>query len=1821
MGIRNNSHGKVDKETQSPLLKIFKEIMTREKDDPEKRNLLMEQKEDKKRRQYSGSRTKIDRRSCESSSSEQRKRGTPYKTSSIDQRGEFPHNRNRSLAYPSEKKDSWWCWSNKDDKEKDKPKKLQSNDDTCSCVSCALRKLVGSEYACIGCLLLLFAISIIIAYLIICKGVPGFGGDDCKDKTTTPPTTTKCKKSVDSERLKRKIELLNGNRMNNDYPGFNDYDKDLKSYDDPMMSPNKGVAGIDFGPSFRELNSLDESESKMSGDVDWTNVLDADKNSELQGSDKLREFYKKLVQTDAKIKSLKRINQVEMHYLDDDLRKSPDRSKRSLKLYHYPKKLHFIRHRRSLLNKNNESPYLRRRAMNRTRLKRFSNESEEPTGFVIEKKKLLVQYKPAGRKKIAVKKCSHAPKDLHIHEHQLKHPFYKNTQRLDELLDRFLNKNLPEIMSDPFGLDVLFKQNPNKACKHPKPHKNVNIIGKEPRIDQIPKPKQKMKLPKEEKMETQSDLLKMLKPESTTEYEKDFYHHEAQMIGKERQKIVTASPNDFEVLLSVSTIMNPDMKHTKVGQVTSHMDKSQILGKVPNLRRLMQLENEEDENLGYEDFKEVLTDDMENHDEMDKSVDRKKRTDDKSQVPTDKSTKYNPPGVHNPNWKGPMPLYPDELNSMVKHGPPNSTKDHKEEKKPKPANPKLIEDLLLKRAGRDVSDVEYVEDYLKNKYDKLVEMAQAYSDYGVLDDKKDARNEKNSDETATDRRIKLSADDNIYGPNLVERLRSGRLPEAMTSAESIRRQRDVSESASPYTTEQPDAVSNTMFFSNPYSFGTISTYRNLPEGLSFQMKMPNKSKDEEVSLFNIFSKHVQFKSKTKAHTPHQTKTATMPTMKYAFPELNEFFKVNKTETPSPITEKATPSLLEGSDPDSGIIFALSKNKRTLLSTNFEDVSESFHQVESTTANPEVSENSIDSFVKDLDIQSNSAANKKALAHYIEVMRQKNIKIFSTAHPDYMRISTTAAPFNEVPTYVTLNASLTSTSSSINDKPLITDTVVTINRSDIKMDDYTGNNYLGQIMLTVQNPDFGIEHINLMFDVPLIINFNEEPMMIMNDSLSFPETDNQFDAFPEAVRANETEPQNFVGSSFENTIRNRTIVKRSKAFSNLTATWIDFNATDTTETTTPMNVNSSFSNSNTNVSMVAHRSLNSTFDSDNMTLSDFFAMVSDWFKAFEDLKGAKPRQNSLSDLSDMLKSSSSSANTSTEPNVTTPDTTYPLYDSSNDNIGHMGNISRFKSRVLLSIDESPTNATEKTVDTTSNVTTPSISLTSGNVTNTTSPSTPLLNLNSNTTTKQKAKQKAITKPKAPEAEKKLKVKAIFKRNAEDSNLIFWNDIYDDEYGVQADKLDNSVRDKHSVKDNDFIQRSGRWVHEKIKKFAENLKMNPHIYNSPIDRSGDTEPKDRVPRSVKNNEMASYPKNVYEKIYKHRVGRQEAENKDDDDLDADQKSIFLALTANMRDVCRKAAKAVQQTRNLDSPTEQGKPSNTAKTESREGSIASALMQQLVRLLTDLVDYQVQQKTCSKLPTDLQSFLEWLTYPKEEVPEPQQPETMSLSLRPPYQDEDVMEQMQEMQTESSDDLFASVSNNKKFEDDHDIDVKQLDRVNVMDVRAHYMDCLHSLKELLDQYEDMTDEDKSKMMGVKSYLDSQVNFLNKQMSGYDLYSLFDKQNLVRLKRDTKAKKRPKRLRLRRKLNKFIKSFGKKHTRTTASFYDGVQVTDMKRVTIKNDDIIATVDTNDKLAKRNLKDVYYKAVADAKKHATATKNVHKNSEVTHESSTMKMQK
>lgn len=50
------------------------------------------------------------------------------------------------------------------------------------------------------------------------------------------------------------------------------------------------------------------------------------------------------------------------------------------------------------------------------------------------------------------------------------------------------------------------------------------------------------------------------------------------------------------------------------------------------------------------------------------------------------------------------------------------------------------------KRGRELSDRQYVEDYVDSEYDKLVGLAQAYSDYGVLDAK-----EKNTNKPFLDR--------------------------------------------------------------------------------------------------------------------------------------------------------------------------------------------------------------------------------------------------------------------------------------------------------------------------------------------------------------------------------------------------------------------------------------------------------------------------------------------------------------------------------------------------------------------------------------------------------------------------------------------------------------------------------------------------------------------------------------------------------------------------------------------------------------------------------------------------------------------------------------------------------------------------------------------------------------------------------------------------------------------------------------------------------------------------------------------------------------
>lgn len=91
----------------------------------------------------------------------------------------------------------------------------------------------------------------------------------------------------------------------------------------------------------------------------------------------------------------------------------------------------------------------------------------EPSGIIIEKKKVMFQYAPIERKRNFPKwEHSIAPNQFKSHERQLKHPYYKNSQRLDELLDQILDKKIDKVIANPFTLDFLIGD--RDKCKHNK---------------------------------------------------------------------------------------------------------------------------------------------------------------------------------------------------------------------------------------------------------------------------------------------------------------------------------------------------------------------------------------------------------------------------------------------------------------------------------------------------------------------------------------------------------------------------------------------------------------------------------------------------------------------------------------------------------------------------------------------------------------------------------------------------------------------------------------------------------------------------------------------------------------------------------------------------------------------------------------------------------------------------------------------------------------------------------------------------------------------------------------------------------------------------------------------------------------------------------------------------------------------------------------------------------------------------------------------------------------------------------------------------------
>ncbi|XP_072937702.1 uncharacterized protein [Epargyreus clarus] len=760
MGFSHKSNEKrSDKETQSPMLRVFKEIMQKEHKDSEKSNLLKEKQEKQKKKSYS--RTKADQ------------------------------------PIQSEKRDSWWLW-------KDEKKKKKRTDDTCSCATCPLKKLVGSDYACIGCLVFVFIVSVAATFMLVFRTMPlslGLAKEETLETKKTTEGDSSTERSLWNSELAKRLGSYSG-----------------------LFGPGSGDS------SFQDPNLLDEGvSSELAG------VIGTDKMIEIQNNEKLREFYKKLIETDAQIKKLKQ-GLENNHVMNTEINNkinTPDRYKRSLK---------FVAKHRISRNKNRHA---KANSTNRVQRSKITDLGK-PEGLLIENKKVLIQYKPIEEKR-KFPKCSHAPKESKSHEEHMKHPFYQNSQRLDELLDHLLDRNIPEIMTDPLELDVLFS---NKGkCNHKTEHfnkeSNVNEEAKTTtetttnKVNQIDKKAKEvvstesiplinqyrhnitifdkamenqnyenshnsMKVESNDKTKDFNDrsskfmskihgnngnklksyfegLDKMytstenLSPEVNYNYRKsynqnyDFGHPNE--VGNDNRRIDendhfddqfnrdvqrnhlmelmtdrASTVKKFDINLDYNDILFSVTPRTIPLRMTAFMQpENQDLNpsliadqrsRAYNHRKLLQVDEGNEETLAYEDLKEVLADEMETHDETERGVDRNKRNE-------------NVPDVYNRNWKGPMPLYPEELNAIIKQAAMENVKV-----------PVKTKDVINNDETNKISDTDYIEDYFDSKYDRLVEMAQAYSDYGVLDDKKGSVDQKGTTVKPNVKRHKMSLDQN-----------------------------------------------------------------------------------------------------------------------------------------------------------------------------------------------------------------------------------------------------------------------------------------------------------------------------------------------------------------------------------------------------------------------------------------------------------------------------------------------------------------------------------------------------------------------------------------------------------------------------------------------------------------------------------------------------------------------------------------------------------------------------------------------------------------------------------------------------------------------------------------------------------------------------------------------------------------------------------------------------------------------------------------------------------------------------------------------------
>ncbi|XP_063631768.1 uncharacterized protein LOC134802962 [Cydia splendana] len=293
------------------------------------------------------------------------------------------------------------------------------------------------------------------------------------------------------------------------------------------------------------------------------------------------------------------------------------------------------------------------------------------------------------------------------------------------------------------------------------------------------------------------------------------------------------------------------------------------------------------------------------------------------------------------------------------------------------------------------------------------------------------------------------------------------------------------------------------------------------------------------------------------------------------------------------------------------------------------------------------------------------------------------------------------------------------------------------------------------------------------------------------------------------------------------------------------------------------------------------------------------------------------------------------------------------------------------------------------------------------------------------------------------------------------------MYDDEYG-NKDPMEDDMKDKSAIKFDDLMGKD-HWIGSKFKMLAKSIK-------------------DRRNRIKERKKYRNF-KNVRNKTntnVKRSVPVPKKKNSG--------KRVFEELTANMKRVCNEAAQAIRETTNREVRADNSEQ-------------ASSLMQQVVGLMTELVDLQVREKTCIHLPEDLRSFLVWLTSPS---------------------------------SEEYNDAGFPVNNDDPVPM---LNLRNLDDNLSSDARSECLGTIHDVEDLIMQYDEMSEEDKSKMSGVREYLEHQLHYLHMQLSNFNEYG-----STVMYQEQIRKRRQPKRLNRQRKRNshKFLKYYGKKHTKYT---------------------------------------------------------------------------